>query len=158
VKLRLLIFETKSPAWLTEARGEYERKLRAFQSFEIVLLKSPGLSRDDASVKRRREADLLFKHVDPARDALVLFDETGRSFRDSETFATEFGRTLETGRATTTFVIGGAYGFDDVVRTRATAAWSLSPLTMNHWLAQLAALEQLYRAFTIRRGIPYHNR
>jgi 23S rRNA (pseudouridine1915-N3)-methyltransferase len=68
------------------------------------------------------------------------------------------GRVLESGKSRLVFVIGGAYGFSDEVYARADMKWSLSALTFNHWLAQLAALEQVYRGLTILKGIPYHNR
>ena len=156
MKLRFLIFETKSPAWVEAARAEYVAKLRPFVNFELKLLKSPSGARDDAEAKRRREGELLLKQIDA--DLLVLFDEGGTVFKRSEEFATALGRALESGKTTVTFVIGGPYGFAPEVYARAQAKWSLSGLTMNHWIAQLAALEQVYRGFTILRGIPYHNR
>ena len=158
MKLRVLIFETKSPAWVETARDEYAAKLKPFVPFEIKLLKSPSGARDDAESKRRREGELLLKQVDVSRDVLVLFDEGGTVFRDSEAFARALGRVIESGKTRVNLVIGGPYGFDAGVRARAEASWSLSPLTMNHWIAQLTALEQVFRGFTILRGIPYHNR
>ena len=156
MKLRVLIFETKSPAWVEAARAEYAAKLKGFVSFEVKLLKSPSGARDDAEAKRRREGELLLKHIDA--DLLILFDEGGSTFKRSEDFAKTLGRALESGKTTITLVIGGAYGFAPAVYARANLKWSLSGLTMNHWIAQLAALEQVYRGFTILRGIPYHNR
>ncbi len=157
MKLKFLIFETKSPSWVEEARGEYATKLRAFQPFEIQTLKSPSADRDAKEVKLRKEGELLLKHL-AERDLLILFDEGGKSFASSEEFAKQLGRQLESGKARVVFCIGGPYGFGAEVRERAQARWSLSALTFNHWVAQLAALEQLYRGFTILKGIPYHNR
>jgi 23S rRNA (pseudouridine1915-N3)-methyltransferase len=54
------------------------------------------------------------------------------------------------------FVIGGSAGLDAALITRANASWSLGPLTFPHELARIIVLEQLYRAFTILRGEPYH--
>ena len=54
------------------------------------------------------------------------------------------------------FVIGGATGLDDEILGRASHRWSLGPLTLPHELARVVVLEQLYRAFTILRGEPYH--
>jgi 23S rRNA (pseudouridine1915-N3)-methyltransferase len=157
MKLKFLIFETKSPAWVNEARAEYAAKISAFQNFEVRALKSPSADRDDHEVKRRKEGELLLKQLD-GRDLLILFDEAGKIFASSEDFAKQLGRHLESGKAQIVFVIGGPYGFSQDVRDRSQARWSLSPLTLNHWIAQLAALEQVYRGFTILKGIPYHNR
>lgn len=157
MKLRFLIFETKSPSWVVEAREEYTAKLKPFFPFSIQTLKSPSADRDASSVKLKKEAELLFKHVSD-KDFLVLFDEAGKAFPSSEEFSRQLGRCLESGKTEMVFCIGGPYGFDKSVRTRAQAKWSLSPLTMNHWVAQIMALEQIYRGLTIVRGIPYHNR
>lgn len=157
MKLKFLIFETKSPAWVETARAEYATKIGAFAPFETQTLKSPSADRDSADVKRRREAELLLKHVD-AKDLLILFDEAGKAFPSSEDFAKQLGRQLESGKSKIVFCIGGPYGFDESIKQRAQARWSLSALTLNHWIAQLTALEQIYRGFTILKGIPYHNR
>lgn len=156
MKLRFLVFETKSAAWVTTARDEYAAKLKPFVNFEIKLLKSPAAARDDAAAKRRREGEILLKQIES--DLVILFDEGGTTFKRSEDFANQLGRALESGKTTVTFVIGGPYGFAPEVYARAAGKWSLSGLTMNHWIAQLTALEQIYRGFTILRGIPYHNR
>lgn len=157
MKLKFYIFETKSPSWVAAAREEYTTKLRAFADFEVQTLKSPTADREEASVKLRKEAALLLKHLDP-KDLLVLFDEGGKAFPSSEEFAKLLGRQLESGKARLVFCIGGPYGFSEEIKTRAQARWSLSGLTFNHWIAQVTALEQLYRGFTILKGIPYHNR
>lgn len=157
MKLRFLIFETKSPAWVVEARDEYIAKIKPFFPFTIQTLKSPSADRDAASVKLKKEAELLFKNVSE-KDFLVLFDEAGKSFPSSEDFSKQLTRCLESGKSEVVFCIGGPYGFDETLKSRAQARWSLSTLTMNHWVAQIMALEQIYRGLTILRGIPYHNR
>jgi 23S rRNA (pseudouridine1915-N3)-methyltransferase len=157
VKAKFVVFESKAADWVVEARDEYIAKLKPFLPFEFVNIKSPNVDRDGADVKKRKEAELLFKAVGE-KDALVLFDEGGKTFARSEDFSAALSRVLESGKTQLVFVIGGAYGFDESVRARAFARWSLSGLTMNHWIAQVAALEQLYRGFTLIKGIPYHNR
>lgn len=157
MKIKFLIFETKTPGWVEEARSEYAAKIGGFMPFEISILKSPSADRDQADVKRKREGEMLLKQLDE-RDMLVLFDEAGKLAKTSEDFARELGRAVESGKQRLVFCIGGAYGFSDEVKKRAQMKWSLSPLTMNHWIAQLMALEQIYRGFTILKGIPYHNR
>jgi 23S rRNA (pseudouridine1915-N3)-methyltransferase len=54
-------------------------------------------------------------------------------------------------------LIGGAFGFGNEIRERADWTWSLSSMVLNHHVAQAVVLEQVYRAFTIWKNIPYHN-
>lgn len=157
MKLKFLILEGKPPAWVAEARAEYQSKINPFVSIEVKSLKSPSVDRDSSDVKRKREGALILRELDE-RDFLILFDENGKLTKNSEDFSATLARVLESGKACAVLCIGGAYGFSDEVHNRAQLKWSLSPLTMNHWLAQIAALEQIYRGLTILRGIPYHNR
>ncbi len=157
MKLKLFIFETKAPEWVEIARQEYTAKLKGFQPFEIHLLKSPSADRENAEVKKKKEAEILLRQIDE-KDLLILFDEAGEEFRSSEEFAKHLSRHLESGKARIAFCIGGPYGFDASVTARSQAQWSLSKLTLNHWVAQVTALEQIFRGLTIIKGIPYHNR
>lgn len=157
MKLKFLILETKAPDWVNSARAEYQAKINPFVPFEIRPLKSPNADRDSAAVKQKLEAELILRELGE-KDLLVLFDEKGKLAKASEDFSMSLSRVLESGKSTIVFCIGGPYGFSDEVRKRAQMQWSLSPLTMNHWVASLMALEQLYRGLTIIKGIPYHNR
>ncbi len=157
MKLKFLILEGKPPAWVSEARAEYLAKINPFVAIEVKSLKSPSADRNSAEVKRKREGELILRELSE-RDYLILFDERGKLGKNSEEFSAQLGRVLESGKARAVFCIGGAYGFSETVYQRAEAKWSLSPLTMNHWLAAVAALEQIYRGLTILKGIPYHNR
>lgn len=157
MKMSFLIVEGRPPDWVGTARAEYVAKLSPFVKFEVRSLKSPIGDRDSADVKRKREGEKILAELD-AKDMLILFDEGGKLADSSEAFAAQLGRVLESGKSRVVLVIGGPYGFSGDVRERAQAKWSLSKMTMNHWVAQLAALEQIYRGFTILKGIPYHNR
>lgn len=157
MKLKFLILEGKPPGWVAEARSEYLSKISPFVPIELKSLKSPTADRDSAEVKRKREGEMILDEIEE-RDFLVLFDERGKMSKNSEEFSTSLSRVLESGKQRAVLCIGGAYGFSDEVYKRADAKWSLSPLTMNHWLAAIASLEQIYRGLTILKGIPYHNR
>lgn len=157
MKIKFVIFETKAAGWVETARLEYLGKIKPFLPIELQTLKSPSADRDNASVKKKKEAELLLKIVGE-KDILVLFDEGGKAFPRSEDLATSLQRHLESGKQQLIFCIGGPYGFDESVHKRSAAKWSLSGLTMNHWVAQIVALEQIYRGLTILKRIPYHNR
>ncbi len=64
---------------------------------------------------------------------------------------------LQTGKSRDPFIIGGSYGFSSDVYQRANEKFSLSPLTFSHQLVRVIFMEQLYRAFTIMKGEPYHH-
>ena len=100
------------------------------------------------------EAALLLKRIRPS-DYLILLDERGQE-HNSISFA-EYLNGLEGRVNHLLFVIGGPYGFSDEVYRRADAKLSLSRLTFSHQLVRVIFMEQLYRAFTILKGEPYHH-
>ncbi|HZH39377.1 MAG TPA: 23S rRNA (pseudouridine(1915)-N(3))-methyltransferase RlmH [Gemmatimonadales bacterium] len=105
---------------------------------------------EEAEVKD--EARLL--GVIPAGTRLVALSRTGESW-SSRDLATQTER-WERDARDVVFAIGGATALPDDVMKRADDVWSLSALTLPHELARVVVLEQLYRAYTIRRGEPYH--
>ena len=89
-------------------------------------------------------------------DTLVLLDEHGRELRSVE-FASELSAMMSRGGKDMVFAIGGAYGFSPAVYNRADRKLSLSRMTFSHQMVRTIFAEQLYRAFTIMRGEPYHH-
>lgn len=89
-------------------------------------------------------------------DYVILLDETGKVLQSPQ-----FARILEQQQVESTkrvvFIIGGAYGVTDAVKERADLVLSLGTLVMPHQLVRLVLAEQIYRAFTIIRGEPYHH-
>lgn len=83
----------------------------------------------------------------------ILLDERGRQFT-SRAFAAEILDLAAHSRVA--LLVGGADGWSDSARSKAHLLWSLGSLTLQHELALLVALEQLYRAHTINAGLPYH--
>jgi len=103
---------------------------------------------------QEQEGILLLKRIKPT-DHMILLDERGKEF-NSISFA-EHLNSLEGRLNQLLFVIGGPYGFSESVYKRADARLSLSKLTFSHQLVRLLFMEQLYRAFTILKGEPYHH-
>ena len=95
------------------------------------------------------------KYARPS-DEVVLLDERGKE-RDSVTWASGLQERFLRDSRDLVFVIGGPYGFSKRVYDRADALMSLSKMTFSHQMARLIFLEQLYRAFTIIKGEPYHH-
>lgn len=103
---------------------------------------------------QKKEGLLILKRVKPG-DYLVLLDERGKEFH-SIGFAEHLNK-LEGRVNHVIFVIGGPYGFSEEVYSRANEKFSLSKLTFSHQLIRLLFMEQIYRAFTILKGEPYHH-
>ena len=90
------------------------------------------------------------------QDFLVLLDEKGKAFNSVE-FANWIEQKQVQGTSNLVFVVGGAFGFSDEVYQRANLQLQLSKMTFSHQIIRAIFAEQLYRAFTIIKGDPYHN-
>lgn len=156
MKIRLIYVQSSKEEWFSKALELYQKKVSAFGNFEIKVLKAKGLGRENSLEKKRKESELLMDQVSD-KDLVVLFDENGKTFSDSIEFSADFKKAMESGKQSITFLIGGAYGASDELKNRADRTWSLSALTMNHMLATIVAVEQIYRSFTILNRLPYHN-
>ena len=95
------------------------------------------------------------KNVKPADD-VILMDERGRQYSSIELAKVLQDKISYVGKDIV-FVIGGAYGFSDAVYERANSKISLSKMTFSHQMVRAIFAEQIYRAFTIMRGEPYHH-
>jgi 23S rRNA (pseudouridine1915-N3)-methyltransferase len=91
-----------------------------------------------------------------ATDQLILLDENGSTF-SSVAFSDYLQKKMNAGIKTLVFVIGGPYGFSEVVYKKAQGKISLSEMTFSHQMVRLFVIEQLYRGFTILKNEPYHH-
>lgn len=155
MKIELLTIHSATSDWCESALKEYQKKISFFFPFEIRKLKGPKVERSGSDSKRKAESEILLKAIPPS-DYVILLDERGKGL-DSLAFAKKFGQLIDQSNKKIIFVIGGAYGVDEQVKKRAQMSLSLSTLTLNHWNAQIVMVEQIYRALTILKGIPYHN-
>lgn len=114
---------------------------------------SESQSRRDADRKAEEATHILAQISDSHR--LILFDEGGVCL-DSAAFAKILGEWRDSGVAGVGFVIGGADGIGDAVRTKAALVLSFGRMTLPHQIVRVLVLEQLYRAATILAGHPYH--
>ena len=89
-------------------------------------------------------------------DDVILMDEHGKEFSSVE-FASYIQKKMTSGLKRLVFIIGGPYGFSPAVYARAGGKISLSRMTFSHQMVRLIFTEQLYRAFTILKGEPYHH-
>jgi 23S rRNA (pseudouridine1915-N3)-methyltransferase len=138
---------------LAAAIREYETRAARYWPLEVREIREEPSRALPVEQVRRREGERLADTL-PAGAHVVACDQRGLSMT-SEVFAHWVQRRREEARDLA-FVIGGAYGLGDPVRSAATTTLSLAPWTLPHELARLVLAEQLYRAGTIVRREPYH--
>lgn len=142
--------------WVKEGLDIYVSRLKHYVQFKVTeipeLKKAQALSRDQI---KEKEGELILKQLEQS-DTLVLLDEHGIEYRSTE-FAGFIEKHMLSGTKRLVFAVGGAYGFSPEVHARARAKMSLSKMTFTHQMVRTIFAEQLYRAFTILKGEPYHN-
>lgn len=156
MKLKLIAVGKTVEKYLQQGVGIYADRLGHYASFEMVeladLKQTSSLSREQI---KEKEGENILKNV-KSSDFLILLDERGKMLsskdwaRDLEQKSAHLSRDI-------VFVIGGPYGFSEAVYSRADDKLSLSKMTFSHQMVRLIFLEQLYRAFTIIKGEPYHH-
>lgn len=151
MQLSVLAVGRLRPAY-REAADEYLRRLARYLKADEREVKEAGKAGSDLEARRQEAARLLEKL--PAGAYVVALDRTGQAW-SSEQLADRLGRWERLARPVAV-VIGGSTGLDAAIMDRVDERWSLGPLTLPHELARVVALEQLYRACTIRRGEKYH--
>ena len=155
MKICLLTVGKTDTGWVREGLDTYTSRLGRYVRFsvkEIPELKNAS-SLSKAQVKDK-EGSLILASIGP-KDMVILLDEHGKEYTSVE-FAKEVERFTASGK-NIVFVIGGAYGFSDEVYNRSDGKVSLSKMTFPHQMVRTVFTEQLYRAFTIIKGEPYHH-
>jgi 23S rRNA (pseudouridine1915-N3)-methyltransferase len=145
-----------SEDWLKQGAAEYLKRLQRHYSIEIIELKEEQGQLKDVAGLVRREGARILERV-PADSLVIVLDEKGKQV-SSECLAERLREEMLHGGRDWCLVIGGPYGLDSAVRSRADLLLSLSKMTLTHQMARLLLLEQLYRSGTIIRNEPYHNR
>ncbi|MGZ3756843.1 MAG: 23S rRNA (pseudouridine(1915)-N(3))-methyltransferase RlmH [Mucilaginibacter sp.] len=156
MKIIFLTVGKTEDAYLKEGIEKYVKRLKHYCKLELVdlneLKNTKALTPDQQKTK---EAEMILKKVS-ATDYVVLLDENGTEFT-SQQFAAYLDKRSISSSANMVFIVGGPYGFDQSVYQRANDKLSFSRMTFSHQMIRLFFTEQLYRAFTIIKGEPYHH-
>jgi len=156
MKIRLITVGKTDMDWVRKGVEEYASRLVHYIPFEIIEI--PELKNVSAMSKEQikmKEGELILKLIKPS-ETMVLLDEHGIEWTSLE-FADQIEARINRMGKDIVFVIGGAYGFSSQVYERADSKTSLSKMTFSHQMVRAIFVEQLYRAFTIMRGEPYHH-
>ena len=156
MKICLLTVGKTDIGWVREGLETHSSRLSHYVPFSVCEI--PELKNTSALTRtqiKEREGELILKAIKPT-DRVILLDERGKEYRSIE-FAEEIRRLSLAGGKDIVFVIGGAYGFSEAVYARSVGKISLSRMTFSHQMVRTIFAEQLYRAFTIIKGEPYHH-
>ena len=156
MKITLLTVGKTDKDWVRQGLDIYVPRLKHYIPFSIVeipeLKNVSALSKDQIKSK---EGELILKNIRPTDD-VILLDEKGKQYTSVELAKIIQDKISYAGKDII-FIIGGAYGFSDAVYQRANSKLSLSKMTFSHQMVRAIFAEQIYRAFTIMRGEPYHH-
>lgn len=156
MKITLLVIGKTEAAYLKEGISNYQKRINYYTNFHIQELPYlKGMATIDSVQQKQKEGELILKQLAPG-DTMVLLDERGKE-PDSIGFSVILQQYMNQSVKQLVFVVGGAYGFSEAVYKRANYKLSLSQMTFSHQLIRLLFAEQLYRAFTILKGEPYHH-
>jgi 23S rRNA (pseudouridine1915-N3)-methyltransferase len=156
MKITFLTVGKTEDAYLKEGIDKYVKRLKHYTKLELAEI--PELKNTKAlspEQQKAKEAELILKKITPL-DFVILMDEKGSEFTSTQ-FAAYINKKEVTTSANLIFIIGGPYGFDPSVYQRANDKISLSKMTFSHQMVRLFFVEQLYRAYTIMKGEPYHH-
>ena len=157
MKITLLTIGKTEDKYLLEGIDKYLKRLKHYIQFSISelpeLKNTKNLSED---LQKSKEAELIFKEITSA-DHVILLDEKGTEF-SSVQFADFLNKKTISNVQHLIFIVGGPYGFDGSIYNRANGKISLSQMTFSHQMIRLFFVEQMYRAFTILKGEPYHHK
>lgn len=154
MRLRILAAGQRLPGWIGEGYAEYAKRMPRECRMELTEIPL-GVRGRSAPVDKARESEgekMLGALRGPER--VVALDVQGRQY-DTEALAGMMGGWMQEGRDVC-FLIGGPDGLAPPCLQRADLSWSLSRLTLPHGLVRVVLAEQLYRAWTLLQGHPYH--
>ncbi len=156
MKISLLTVGKTDVHWVRVGLELYVSRLVHYVQFNLVEI--PELKNVSALTKdqiKEKEGALIMKNLKTSDD-VILLDEHGRQYSSME-FARLIEDKMSRSGKDIVFVIGGAYGFSKEVYDRSNGLISLSKMTFSHQMVRTIFTEQLYRAFTIIKGEPYHH-
>ena len=152
--IRLLAVGDRQPSWVEDAFQAYAARFPREWKFRLDTIQTVRRQKNDKSRQAMEsEGEFILARLGDS-EQLVLLDERGKQMT-SKSLATKLHDWQSDGRDLC-FVIGGPDGVSETVRRRADMAWSLSQLTLPHGLARVVLSEQLYRAWSLQTGHPYH--
>lgn len=154
MQIHLIAVGHKMPGWVVDGYQEFTKRLPAECKLKLVEI-TPGRRSKSADVKRaiQDESSKMLAAI-PKNAKVVALDERGKAWTTRQ-LATQLEGWMSAG-CDIALLVGGPDGLSDECRNRAEQQWSLSPLTLPHALVRVVLAEQVYRAWSVMKGHPYH--
>ncbi|MCC8088553.1 MAG: 23S rRNA (pseudouridine(1915)-N(3))-methyltransferase RlmH [Rikenellaceae bacterium] len=157
MNITLLTVGKTDLSYIAEGIDIFFKRINRYTRFNIATIADVKTSKKlPEDVQKIKEGEVILSHISDS-DWLILLDEDGTQMSSVE-FAVWVQKKMNAGIKRLVFVIGGPYGFSADLYKRADEKISLSKMTFSHQMVRLIFTEQLYRAFTIINGEPYHHR
>lgn len=156
MKISIINIGATQESYLKEGIAVFEKRLRHYVSFEMIFLNEIRNKKNQPEILQKENEGKIILTALGKVDHPVLLDVAGKPL-SSEGFSVYLQQIMNKGTRNLGFVIGGPYGFSEEVYRAVPDSISMSSMTFSHQLVRLVFLEQLYRAFTIIRGEPYHH-
>lgn len=156
MKITLLVVGKTEDKYLITGIEKYLDRLKHYIGFNLLVIPELKHTKNlTVAQQKSKEAELILKQLSNL-DAVILLDEKGKKYT-SMSFSAYLNKQMIGSVQHLVFIIGGPYGFDESIYKRASGSMSLSDMTFSHQMVRLFFVEQLYRAFSILKGEPYHH-
>ncbi len=156
MKIVLIMVGKTDKEWIVKGFSEYVERIAHFAPFQAIVIPDVRNTRNmDTATQKEQEGEAILRQLQPGDD-IILLDDKGEELT-SEGMAVWLEKRMSRSSRRMVFIIGGPYGFSSQVYATAGGKLSLSRMTFSHQMVRVIFAEQLYRAFTILKGIPYHH-
>ncbi len=152
-KITLLTVGRIKSSWIANGCSEFTERLRP--AVKLTITEIPPSRQKDPEKQRQEESEQILHALEKERGDIFLLDENG-GHMTSKQFSVFLSKAEDMG-IPLTFILGGAYGVSEQVKSVARGSIQLSDMTLTHEMARLFLLEQLYRAVEIKKGSGYHH-
>jgi 23S rRNA (pseudouridine1915-N3)-methyltransferase len=154
MRVHLIAVGKKMPEWINSGHAEFSKRMPPEMQINLIEITPSARNKSTATKKSIKEEGERIQSAIPANSRLIVLDEKGKNFSSIE-LSKKMESWLPMGQDIS-IVIGGADGTDPLIKQQADEAWSLSSFTLPHALVRVVIAEQLYRAWSILQGHPYH--
>lgn len=156
MKISLLVIGKTDDKTLDKLTDVYRKRIKHFINFEYIEIPDVRLHKKITEEKQKQlEAEALLKHL-PNSCYLILLDEKGKEFNSID-FSKKIQKHMHDSIHNLVFVVGGPYGFAPEIYEKSQELLSLSKMTFSHQMIRLFFTEQIYRAMSIWKNLPYHH-
>lgn len=156
MKILLLVIGKTDEKYLLEGMEKYLKRLKYYIGFDYEEIPDIKNRKSLSELEQKKLEGTLILSKLKVGDKLVLLDDKGKDYH-SIGFAKYLQQQMNSGIKRLVFVVGGPYGFDELVYQKSQGKLSFSKMTFSHQMIRLFILEQVYRAMTILKNEPYHH-